>query len=148
MGLRVVVTVNHEQLSRKLRAASVGLVGRTLAAATDHARAFAPKDTGRLAARTDWKLTVVGRDKVTGQLTSDTFYAHFFHTGTGIYGPTGQPIVPRRAKMLRFPWKKMGGRIVYARSVKGMPANDYLVRGLRTAIAGEPEWKLVIHPFH
>ena len=43
--------------------------------------------------------------------------------GTGIYGPRGKPITPKRAKFLRF---TTGGRVVFAKSVRGMKPNDYV----------------------
>jgi|SRR5699024_4644200 len=43
----------------------------------------------------------------------------YHEKGTGIYGPKGKPITPKRAKYLVF----MGdhGQLVFAKSVKGMP---------------------------
>lgn len=38
--------------------------------------------------------------------------------GTGIYGPRRHPVVPRRAKFLRFAGRN--GRIIFARSVRGI----------------------------
>lgn len=42
--------------------------------------------------------------------------------GTGIYGPRRRPIVPKRAKFLRF---NVGGRVVFARSVRGMKKRNF-----------------------
>jgi hypothetical protein len=44
--------------------------------------------------------------------------------GTGIYGPKGAPITPKRAKVLRF---EVGGQTVFARSVKGMPGDRWFM---------------------
>lgn len=46
--------------------------------------------------------------------------------GTGIYGPRRTPIVPKRAKFLVF---EIGGRTIYARSVKGMKGYDFIKGG-------------------
>jgi hypothetical protein len=45
--------------------------------------------------------------------------------GTGIYGPRGVPIVPINSTVLH--WTDSGGEH-FARSVRGMPANDWEVR--------------------
>lgn len=54
-------------------------------------------------------------------------YARWVHDGTGIYGKYGSRIVPRRSTYLRFMWH---GRVVYAKSVRGVPAFPYLRRAL------------------
>lgn len=51
--------------------------------------------------------------------------------GTGVHGPTGQRITPRRARALRF---TVGGRIVFATSVAGQKPNNFLLEGLRAAL--------------
>ena len=69
-------------------------------------------------------------------------YAQFVEFGTGIYGPKGRPIVPVRAKALRFPARgaatrlsgnltaaqqRRGGGWAFAKSVKGRRATPYLI---------------------
>lgn len=51
--------------------------------------------------------------------------------GTGIYGPTGRRITPVRAQSLRF---VTGGRVVFAKSVKGQKANNFLAESIRAAL--------------
>ena len=51
--------------------------------------------------------------------------------GTGVHGPTGQRITPRRTRALRF---TVGGRIVFATSVAGQKPNNFLLEGLRAAL--------------
>lgn len=48
----------------------------------------------------------------------------YHELGTGIYGPKKSPIVPKQAKMLRF---KIDGKEIFAKSVKGIPANPILM---------------------
>jgi hypothetical protein len=87
------------------------------------------------------------------QIGSRLPYAIFVHDGTGIYGPTGQPIRPRRAKALRWPGinQKAGfhggtryqGRrrykagktknFIFARSVRGVPPRPFLREALPAA---------------
>jgi phage gpG-like protein len=81
--------------------------------------------TGRLLA----SLTVggsgnvldIGSDQVT--VGTNLQYAKWLQEGTGIYGSTGQPIVPKSGKALRF---QLGGAVVFARSVKGVPPRRFL----------------------
>lgn len=51
-------------------------------------------------------------------------YAKWVHEGTGIYGPHRSPIVPVRAQFLRFALPS--GKIVYARSVRGVPPFPFM----------------------
>lgn len=50
-------------------------------------------------------------------------YAKWLQDGTGIYGPTGQPITSKTGKALAF---MIGGKKIVRRSVKGSPARPYL----------------------
>lgn len=88
-------------------------------------------DTGRL--RASIATQVVTRDGEPAVLVgTNVNYALFVHDGTGVYGPTGRPIRPRRAKFLRF--RPRGSRRwVYARSVKGMRPNAFLLNALHAA---------------
>lgn len=85
----------------------------------------APKriDTGHLRSSIHTTLvTVSGLPAV--QVGTKVFYAVFVHEGTGIYGPTGQPIRPVTARVLS--WKAKNGKRVFAREVKGMQPNPFL----------------------
>lgn len=61
-------------------------------------------------------------------VSSDLKYAIYQHEG--VRGP----IYPRRAKMLRF---KVGGRTVFARSVRGFKGIKFLERALRELSAAD-----------
>lgn len=54
-------------------------------------------------------------------------YGEWIENGTGIYGPTGQRIVPKSAKALAFTYM---GKKVFARSVKGMKAAPFFKPGV------------------
>ena len=88
-------------------------------------------DTGRL--RASIATVVVTRNGTPAVLVgTNVQYASFVHNGTGIYGPKHAPIRPRRAKFLRF--KPRGSkRWVYARQVKGMRPNRFLLNALPAA---------------
>lgn len=93
----------------------------------------APKATGALAGSI---FTIVGSAPgfAFAEIGSLLDYAIWQHEGTGIYGPTGRPITPKRAKVMRFkPQRGIGptkSGFVYARSVKGIPPTPFLVRAL------------------
>ena len=60
-------------------------------------------------------------------------YAIYQEMGTGIYGPKGSPITPKRAKMLVFTTK--AGNLVFARSVRGSQPKKFMTGGLNKLIA-------------
>lgn len=61
-------------------------------------------------------------------LGNSTDYGQYLEEGTGIYGPTGQPIVPVRAKILS--WVDTNGKRYYARKVKGIKPHHTLEKTL------------------
>ncbi len=88
-------------------------------------------DTGRLRASINTQL-VTRNGEPAVIVGTNVFYARFVHGGTGLYGPRGRKITPKRAKRLRF--RPHGsGRYVYARSVRGMKPNHFLTNALRAA---------------
>jgi phage gpG-like protein len=88
-------------------------------------------DTGRLRSSTNTQL-VVRDGRPIAVVGTNVNYARWVHDGTGIYGPRGAMIRPKRRKYLRF--RPSGrGRYVYARQVKGMPGNPFLRAALRAA---------------
>lgn len=95
----------------------------------NEARRLAKVDTGRLRGSITFRVTGAVAAQMKGRVGSNLEYALAVEEGTGIYGPKGRPITPVRAKVLRFPVK--GGRIVFARSVRGRPATPYLKPALQ-----------------
>lgn len=81
--------------------------------------------TGRLLS----SLTVGGADSVSQVSGSEIVvgtnvkYARWLQDGTGIFGPTGEPITPKNGKFLVF---NLGGAKIFARSVKGTPPRRFL----------------------
>lgn len=66
------------------------------------------------------------------RIGSDLEYARFVHDGTGIYGPKGVPIKPKKSKYLVFtPYGAV--RPVFTKEVKGMPPNPFLKNALMAA---------------
>lgn len=59
-----------------------------------------------------------------GQVGTPLKYGLYLDQGTGIHGPRGRPIVPVRAKYLRFTTRT--GQVVYAKSVRGIRPTKFL----------------------
>lgn len=110
----------------------------------------APSRTGRLAT----SIGVVVNSApgfVYADIGTPLNYGLWQHEGTGIYGPTGHRIFPRRAKALRFtPGRSVGpvgggGRfrrghsntsgVLLRYSVKGIPGQPFLVEALFDVMA-------------
>lgn len=95
------------------------------------AKVLCPVNHGDLRASIVVELTTVAGKPVI-RIGSRLKYALPVHEGTGIYGPTGAPITPRRAKVLRF--KPAGAsEFVFAPSVKGVKGRPFLREALPAA---------------
>lgn len=106
------------------------------------ARAGAPVDTGkgRASIRDD---LAVHNGKIIGRIFMD-WHMWFQHEGTGVYAGNG-PITPKNGKYLVFPASRgigplpkgrkhssRGGRpLVFAKKVKGVPPNPFLLNAIR-----------------
>lgn len=100
-----------------------------------------PVDEGTLRASLDYSLEW-GPDSMHVTVGSPLEYAEYIHTGTGVYGPRGTPIVPVTRKALKFRWEPTGPGAskrlpkerrgwYFAKSVKGIEPNPFLVDALR-----------------
>lgn len=69
---------------------------------------------GRL--RSSWHVAKAARDEL--RVATAVSYAGYHQSGTGVFGPRGQPIKPIRAKALSW---KVGRRRYFASSVAGAP---------------------------
>lgn len=144
-------------IDREKRAAGRRWADRLGHRVVGEARERCPVDEGTLRA----SIThVVDADASTAKVVvgSPLPYAEYFHTGTGIHGPRGTPIVPVTAKALKFKWEpttvsltrnNKKGRtglknakelpkerrdIYFRRSVKGIPADPFLADALRAVM--------------
>lgn len=95
------------------------------------AKKYAPVNTGRLRASITAKLVKFGGNLAV-LVGTNVSYAGYQHEGTGIYGPHGQPIVPVKAKYLRFK-PKGSTTFVYAKEVRGSMPTFFLKRALPAA---------------
>lgn len=90
-------------------------------------------DTGLL--RASIAVELRRRETLVVRIGTNVEYAIYVHEGTGLYGPKHRRIVPRTKRYLRF--RPQGTqRFVYARSVKGMRPNPFLVDALSAARIG------------
>lgn len=92
--------------------------------------------TGRLTASMSWKTSQRGKFNWAGRLKTSAPYAVYVDSGTGIYG-RGTPIVPIRAKFLRF-W--IGPRLVFAKSVKGFKGAKFTNNARGIFENNAPSW--------
>ncbi len=86
----------------------------------------APTDEGRLAG--SWTLTRKGQR--VWSVATNVLYAEMVNDGTGIYGPAGRRITPKRAAVLVFKWM---GQTWFRPSVAGQRKNPYADRAVEKA---------------
>lgn len=151
MGVELNQAVIDAEKTRAARRWADGLGS----AVVDRARAILAEnghiDEGRLAGSIEYLVVEAGPSGAKVVIGSPLDYAGFFHTGTGIYGPHGTPIVPTRTQsatggppFLKFRSNGAGmgvrmsgamtrarGQFVFARSVKGMRPDPFLADALR-----------------
>ncbi len=87
----------------------------------------APKRTGEFAKSHNFKTFERGNEFI-GKIYAAQPLAGWIVSGTGLYGPHKTPIVPVKAKALRF---VIGSRVIFAKSVRGMKSNKYDGRAYR-----------------
>lgn len=103
----------------------------------DAARGRASRRTGRLAESIRAHPPVVQPTRVTVQVTCDVEYGVYQDQGTGIYGPLGRPIRPKKpGGVLVFDWPAAGG-VVFAREVRGSEPTRFWERTVR-------DWPLIV----
>jgi phage gpG-like protein len=108
------------------------------------ARVLCPVDQGQLRASLAMEMNVVDGNPI-ARIGTNVKYAIFVHEGTGIHGPRKTPIVPVRARVLRWPVKNQSGsgrrrfrggatqQYAYSKSVKGTKGRPFLTKALLAA---------------
>lgn len=141
MGVSINVTLDDAAIERLLSSPD-GEVGREVRRVADRtanlARAMAPVDDGYLRAsiRVETDSHPGG---ISATVYSTVHYAIYVHEGTGIYGPRGAPIRPRRGRYLVFEARNARttprgrGQLVFARQVRGQRPQRFLLNALRIA---------------
>lgn len=123
MGVRVDVDVDEAAVARLV----ADVVDEVTAEVANAARRRAPVDRGQLRASIRSETRQRG-SQVVGEVWSSLEYAAYVHQGTGIYGPTGRPIRPRRARFLS--WEQPGVGRLFAREVRGQRPQPFLAEAL------------------
>lgn len=80
-------------------------------------------DTGLLRSTLGTQLRTDGAELVM-RVGSGLYYSRWIHDGTGLYGPKHTWIVPKAKKWLR--WHDKGGKVHFAKRIKGIKPNPYL----------------------
>lgn len=96
---------------------------------------FGPYTTGRLAASLRTKGPFMEFGRVSGSVGSELNYSSAVEGGSGLYGPkrSKYPIYPRRARRLKFFWRKVG-HVVSLPKVNhpGQRGKNYLLRATQS----------------
>lgn len=136
------ITINEAAI-RDFVTSPAGPIYRAVDTATrrtaNSARIEAPADTGHLRSSIQDQVFVQGL-RVVGRVWTPLAYGLYQHQGTGVYAGRG-PIRPRNGQYLVFKPKNMGpvragggssrhGGYVFAKQVKGVPPNPFLLRAL------------------
>ena len=87
------------------------------------ARPIAPIDQGPLRNSIQIEPAKHPGNRIEGSVGTDLPYAEWQERGTGIYGPYGVPIRPKRAKVLAW---QSGGKWHFAKQVKGVRPRWYM----------------------
>lgn len=95
---------------------------------SNEAKRLARVDTGTLRRSITFSVTGSSAETISGRVGSNLNYALMVEVGTGIYGPRGRRITPKRAKVLA--WQGKGGP-VFAASTRGRKATPFLRPALR-----------------
>ena len=138
------VDLNHPTITEQCNEAGERWGRKVNRRVVNAAKKKCPVDEGALRASIEGVYTG-GNGEGHCVIGSPLDYAGFVHRGTGIYGPSGQPIRPVSARALKFQWepksstpsgrqkrrKSKDQRGVFIRaSVAGSPAQPFLADAL------------------
>ena len=138
---RVEITINDAEVERLLRSPDGDVyqaVKRVVEQTRNLAVGLAPVDDGPLRASLRTQMLATSRE-VKGWVYPNLEYALYVHEGTGIYGPRGTPIRPKRGRYLVFEARNARttprgrGNLVFARQVRGQRPQRFLLEALKIA---------------
>lgn len=133
MTVRVRIEPNQAGLRELLHSRNGGAaraVLRTGLRVESKAKQRVKADHGRLRQSINHDLTIRSGVPVC-RVGTNVYYAPWVHNGTGIWGPHHSPIVPTRAKVLKFTGRN--GRIIFRPSTEGQRPNRFLQDALNNA---------------
>jgi RNase P/RNase MRP subunit p29 len=126
VAVRVTVNIDESALRAFLANEGVAAVGRATGAVRDYAKAEITAAgrvaTGKMRNATVSEVAQVRGNEIVGRVVTETDYALFQHEGTR------SPIVPRRARVLRF--RPRGQAFVFRPEVSGVTGVPFLTNGL------------------
>lgn len=93
----------------------------------------APRDTGRLSSSIKAGRVATKGLKASVKVSTETGYGLYPEIGTGVFGPTGRPIRPKKAPFLVFQPRGLG-HVIRVRSVRGQPGQHYMRQALISEI--------------
>lgn len=124
------MSIDVESLKQQVRDYALARAERLGDAFIEQLRGNMPRRTGDLAESAEVESITPKDDGVTVKIVVRSPYGRFQNDGTGIYGPDGTPITPRRAGgVLVFDWPAAGG-VVFARQVRGTEPTHFWERTL------------------
>jgi len=102
--------------------------GRVRDYAKDEITAAGRVNFGTLRNATQVEVAHVRGTQLSVRVVNDAEHARYNHEGTGVHGPRGAPIVPRRARVLRF--RGRSGAFVFTPEVQGITPVPFLTNAL------------------
>lgn len=144
------VRIYHQRARRESNESAERFVREVLREIAFQARlhvSFGPYTTGNLARSIKADPPRVDFGRVSGSVGSNLNYASAVEGGAGLWGPHGSkyPIYPRRARHLRFYWRKVG-KMVTLPSVRhpGQRPKHYLLQAAQS-VARRHRMLLITH---
>jgi hypothetical protein len=107
-----------------MRQAKVQALQSAATIMSTQAKTKVPRATGNLGRNIKTEIKPDGSE---ARVYNELDYAVYQEEGTGIYGKHKTPVVPKRAKYLRF--KSKSGQIIYAKSVRGVKGVWFMKQG-------------------
>lgn len=128
------VSVRREGIARLVATDIAGFLIRLAVQCETYSKINAPKDSGELAASIARDPAQITAQDVRIRVGTHCGYGLFPEKGTGIYGPTGRPIVPKTAMGLLAFKPRGSSHIIRVRSVRGQPGQHFMAKSLAETV--------------
>ena len=129
--VRIRVNASNINLEENIQKFKTEVLEQTSKKGMEILKENTPKDTGSGA--NAYKII---KSENQHKITNDKEYLPWVNDGTGIYGPRGQRITPKRAKFLHFHWK---GREWFLKSVRGQKPQKFVDVSMSEIVQSIPE---------
>lgn len=97
------------------------------------AKQLAPRETGELRRSINRMPISIRGLHVRVKVATNCGYGLFPEEGTGIYGPTGSVITPKRARLLVFKPRGLS-HVISVKSVRGQPGQHFMRQALTSVV--------------